>query len=64
MLILPLYKIKKERSEGFEIPIPVCTLSPIFSSDIVTDLPFSRDTLAADGKQPPPDGGGGGGTRE
>ena len=44
--------------------LPVCTLSPISSSDIVTDFPFSRFTLAVDGKQPPPpddDGGGGGG---
>ena len=37
--------------------IPVCTLSPIFSSDIATDLPFSRLTLDEDGKQ----GRGGGG---
>ena len=42
--------------------LPVFTLSPVSSSDIVTDLPFSRVTLAIDGKQPPPpDGGGGGG---
>ena len=39
--------------------LPVCILSPVCSSDIVTDLPFSRVTLAVDGKQPPPDGGGG-----
>ena len=32
--------------------IPVCTLSPICSSDIVTDFPFSTLTLATDGKQP------------
>ena len=31
---------------------PVCTLSPICSSDIVTFLPFSNITLAMDGKQP------------
>ena len=37
--------------------LPVCTLSPICSSDIVIDLPFSRVTLAVDGKQPPPDDG-------
>ena len=48
--------------------LPVCTLSPVCNSDIKTDLPFSRVTLAVDGKQPPPDdddvfvvvGGGGG----
>ena len=43
------------------MPLPVCTLSPLCSSDIVTDLPFSRVTLAVDGKQPPDGGGGGGG---
>ena len=42
--------------------IPVCTKSPIFSSDIVNDLPFSRLTLDADGKQAGDGGGGGGGT--
>ena len=44
------------------INLPVCTLSPVCRSDIVTDLPFSRVTLAVEGKQPPPpppDGGGG-----
>ena len=41
--------------------LPVCTLDPICSSDILTDFPFSRLTLAEDGKQP---GGGGGGTIE
>ena len=41
------------------MPLPVCTLSPVCNSDIVTDLPFSRETLAVVGKQPPPfdDGG-------
>ena len=34
--------------------LPVHTLSSISSSDIVTDLPFSRVTLAVDGKQSPP----------
>ena len=36
--------------------IPICTLSPTCNSDIVTDFPFSRETLAVDGKQstPPP----------
>ena len=29
---------------------PVCTLSPTCSSDIVTDFPFSRVTVATDGK--------------
>ena len=39
---------------------PVCTRSPICSSDIVTKCPFSSLILAIDGKQPrPPDGGGG-----
>ena len=37
--------------------IPVCTWSPIFRSDIVTDFPFWSFTLANDGKQPPPDSG-------
>ena len=32
--------------------VPVCTLSPISSSDIVIDLPLLRVTLAVDGKQP------------
>ena len=32
--------------------IPVCTLSPIFRSAIVTDSPFSSLTSAKDGKQP------------
>ena len=36
--------------------IPVCTLSPICSSDILTDFPFSRETLATDGKQALRDG--------
>ena len=43
--------------------LPVCTLSPVCRSDIVTDLPFFRVILAVDGKQPPPRGGGGVGTR-
>ena len=30
--------------------VPVCTLSPISSSDIVTDFPFSTLTVATDGK--------------
>ena len=34
--------------------LPVSTLSPICNSDILTSLPFSRTTLAVDGKQPPP----------
>ena len=32
--------------------IPVCTRSPTCSSDMVTDFPFSRYTLAEEGKQP------------
>ena len=32
------------------IDLPVCTLSPIFSSAIITDFPFSRKTVAVDGK--------------
>ena len=43
------------------ISLPVLTLSPTSSSDIVTDFPFSRETLAVEGKQTPPRGGGGGG---
>ena len=31
--------------------LPFCTLSPVFISDIFTSFPFSRVTLAADGKQ-------------
>ena len=45
--------------------IPVCTLSPTCSSDIVTNSPFSRETLAVDGKQlddDDDDDGGGSGT--
>ena len=42
------------------ILIPVCTLSPICSSDIVRDFPFSALTVAVDGKQLLPDDGGGG----
>ena len=30
--------------------VPVGTVSPICSSDIITDFPFSRVTLAVDGK--------------
>ena len=41
--------------------LPVCTLSPDCSLDIVTDSPFSRVTLAVDGKQLFFGGGGGGG---
>ena len=43
--------------------IPAFTLSPICSSDICTDFPFSRVTRDVDGKHPPEDdlGGGGGG---
>ena len=33
------------------ISIPVCTLSPICNSHIVTDFPFSILTFAMDGKQ-------------
>ena len=32
--------------------LPVCTLSPFCSSDIVTDLPFSSLTVDVDGKHP------------
>ena len=42
--------------------MPVCTLSPICSSDICTDFPVSKMTRDVDGKHPPPpDGGGDGG---
>ena len=34
--------------------VPVCTWSPTFSSDIVLNFPFSRVSLAVDGKQLPP----------
>ena len=32
--------------------IPVCTLSPISSSDILTDLPLSSLTIDDEGKHP------------
>ena len=35
------------------LTVPVGTWSPICSSDIATNLPFSSFTLATDGKQPP-----------
>ena len=35
---------------SFPIIIPACTLSPTCSSDIGTDLPFSRDTVDIEGK--------------
>ena len=43
--------------------LPVITLSPTCSSDIATDFPFSKETLAAEGKQERGGcaGGGGGG---
>ena len=41
--------------------VPVFTLSPTCSSDITTEFPLSRETLAVEGKQTPPRGGGGGG---
>ena len=31
--------------------LPVCIRSPTFNWDIVVKSPFSRDTLAVDGKQ-------------
>ena len=37
-----------------DIKLPVCTLSPVCSSDISTDFPFSRLTLALEGKHPKP----------
>ena len=43
------------------MPLPVCTLSPICSSDIDTDLPSIRLTLDVAGKQPHDGGGDGGG---
>ena len=39
--------------------VPVGTRSPICSSDIATNFPFSSVTLAMDGKQPPDDDNGG-----
>ena len=41
--------------------IPVSILSPICSSDIFTDFPFSNLTLELDGKHLLLGGGGGGG---
>ena len=38
--------------------LPVCTLCPTCSSDIVTDSPFSRRTFPEAGKHPPSDGAG------
>ena len=49
---------------SFLVTIPVFTWSPTFSSDIATDFPLCRLTVAADGKQAPsssPPGGAGGG---
>ena len=42
------------------MPLPVCILSPICSSDIDTDLPSIRLTLDVAGKHPPDDDDGGG----
>ena len=39
----------------YHTSIPICTRSPTCRSDIVTDFPFSRFTLAEEGKQPPPE---------
>ena len=36
----------------WNLPIPVFTLSPTFSWDIVIHFPFSRDSLAVAGKHP------------
>ena len=43
-----MYKISIQINK---ISLPVCTLSPICSSDIATDIPLSRVTLAVVGKQ-------------
>ena len=42
-------------------PVPVCTWSPIFSSDIATTFPLFRFISAVDGKHFRGGGGGGGG---
>ena len=39
------------RSKSKYINVPVLTLSPIFSSDMGTDIPFLRVSVAVDGKQ-------------
>ena len=36
--------------------LPVLTLSPIYNSDIDTEVPFSASTFEVDGKQPLRDG--------
>ena len=44
-------KIFAHRKILQKVDIPTWTLSPIWSSDIATTLPFSRLTLTAEGKQ-------------
>ena len=41
-----------EMEEMLKMILPVWTLSPTLSSAIVTNLPFSRESLAVEGKQP------------
>ena len=40
-----------------QVSIPVCTMSPSCNWNIDFCFPFSRETLADDGKHPPPLGG-------
>ena len=47
-----LFPADLTRNKNFLMFLPVCTLSPICSSDIVTDFPFLILTVATDGKQP------------
>ena len=47
-----IYLSDLARNKNFLMFVPVCTLSPICSSDIVTDFPFLILTVATDGKQP------------
>ena len=52
-IFLPMWiGIKLKRSHLNIHIIPVCTWSPICSSNIIADFPFSRYTFDEDGKQP------------
>ena len=58
LVYLSRCRLRKYWIGASQISVPVCTWSPIFNSDIVTDFPFSRFTSPVEGKQL---GGGGGG---
>ena len=48
----PIDQFVNSNTKKKPIELPVFTLSPICSSDIATDFPFSRVTLLVDGKHP------------